>query len=144
VALMREPLLVGASAPHLDAAFVVLARRALGSSAVVSNAALRLEGSSDTRATFSASLDAVTISGPVTMRLQLHGTLEVRRADTAPLALTLEGPVEVSSTPSEDEPRVSGKGSFTLTRRVSALESVDQPPVSASERLTTLHAMFDR
>ena len=144
-ALMREPLPVAGSAPHLDAAFAVLARRALGTPTVVENVSLRLEAASDTTATFSAQLGAVTTSGPVTLRLQLQGTLEVRRADTLPLVLMLEGPVEVTSTPSDDEPRVSGKGTLSLSRRVIPLELVDEARVvSASERLTKLRAMLDR
>lgn len=140
VALMKEPLSPPGASPHLDAAFAQLARRALGETAVVENATLRLESASETVATFSASLDSVTSSGPVTMRTQLHGTLEVRRADTLPLVLTLEGPVEVTSTPSDDEPRVSGKGMLSLSRRVVPLETADESTVvSASERL---RAMF--
>ena len=140
VALMKEPQSMTGASPHLDAAFALLAHRALGESAVVEKATLRLESASETVATFSASLDSVTRSGPVTMRTQLHGTLEVRRADTLPLVLTLEGPVEVTSEPSDDEPRVSGKGTLSLSRRVVPLESADESTVvSASERL---RAMF--
>lgn len=145
VALMREPLSVLNAAPHVDAAFAELVRRALGTSTVVENASLRLESTTDATATLAASLDATTTSGPVTMRLKLHGTLEVRRADTLPLALSLEGPVEVTSPPSEDQPRVTGNGTLALSRRVSPVESVDgSPVVSAAERLTSLRAMLDR
>lgn len=140
VALMQEPLPMTGSSPRLDAAFAQLARRALGDTAVVENATLRLESASETVATFSASLDSVTSSGPVTMRTQLHGTLEVRRVDTLPLVLTLEGPIEVRSTPSDDEPRLSGNGTLSLSRRLVPLESADESTVvSASERL---RAMF--
>ncbi len=139
VALMKKPLSMTGSSPDLDAAFAQLAHRALGDSAVVDNATLRLESASETVATFSASLDSVTNSGPVTMRTQLHGTLEVRRTDTLPLTLTLEGPVEVTSTPSDDEPRLSGKGTLSLSRRLVPLESADESTVvSASERLRAM------
>lgn len=140
VALMKEPLSMTGASPHLDAAFAQLARRALGETAVVENAALRLESASETVATFSASLDTVTSAGPVTMRTQLHGALKVRRADTLPLVLTLEGPVEVTSTPSDEEPRLSGRGTLSLSRRLVPLEAAaESTVVSASERL---RAMF--
>ncbi len=140
VALMQKPLPMTGSSPDVDAAFGLLARRALGDSAVVEHATLRLETASETVATFSASLDALTSAGPVTMRTQLHGTLEVRRADTLPLVLTLEGPVGVTSTPSDDEPRLSGKGTLALSRRLVPLEAAGESTVvSASERL---RAMF--
>lgn len=140
VALMKEPLSMTGASPHLDAAFAQLARRALGETAVVENATLRLESASETVATFSASLDTVTSAGPVTMRTQLHGALKVRRADTLPLVLTLEGPVEVTSTPSDEEPRLSGRGTLSLSRRLVPLEAAGESTVvSASERL---RAMF--
>ncbi len=145
VALMSQPLPMTGAAPHVDAAFALLARRALGDAAFVERATLRLSSASDTVATFIAALDAVTSAGPVTMQLKLQGTLEVRRADTLPLVLTLEGPVEVTSTPSGDEPRVSGAGMLSLSRRVSPLEPTDEASgASASAPLTKLRAMLDR
>ncbi|MDP3506226.1 MAG: hypothetical protein Q8S33_38155 [Myxococcales bacterium] len=139
VALMQQPLPMTGSSPHLDAAFAQLARRALGDSAVVENATLRLESVSETVATFSASLDSVTVAGPVTMRTQLHGSLEVRRVDTLPVTLMLEGPIGVTSTPSDDEPRLTGEGTLSLSRRLVPLETADDSSVvSASARLRAM------
>ncbi|MBE2251280.1 MAG: hypothetical protein IAE78_17195 [Myxococcus sp.] len=133
VALLRRPLRLRESAPHLDTAFAALARRALGPSVSVEHASLRLQAATDAVAVFSATLVTVTRAGAVTLRAPLYGSLEVRRADTLPLALTLEGPVEVSSQTMEDAPGVSGLGTLVLSRRVTVLAgAADEAPVRSA------------
>lgn len=137
VALMRAPLRRGERRADLDEAFAALAVQSLGARGPVTldEATLRLAASTDAVAVFSAVLNARTRSGPVTMTWALRGTLEVRRADTFPLSLALEGPVRVASDqPGEDLPDVSGEGAFVVLHRARELGPARAVPLATVVR----------
>lgn len=137
VALMRAPLRRGERRTDIDDAFGALAAQSLGGqgTVVLDDASLRLEAATDVVAVFSAVLNARTRSGPVTMTWALRGTLEVRRADSFPLSLALEGPVRVASAqPGQDLPDVSGAGSFVVLHRARELRSAQGVPLATVVR----------
>ncbi|MBL8923158.1 MAG: hypothetical protein JNJ54_30185 [Myxococcaceae bacterium] len=137
VALMQAPLRRGERRPGVDEAFGALAARTLGGGGAVDveEASLRLEAATDSVAVFSAALVAKTHAGPVTMTWALRGTLEVRRSDTFPLSLALEGPVRVTSEqPDEGLPDVTGEGSFVVLHRARELQPARPVPLATVVR----------
>lgn len=125
VELMRQPVRRRERSQSLDDTFGALAARALGEGVAVKTSSLRLEAATDSVAVFSANLVAMTHAGPVTMTYDLRGTFEVRRADTFPLALALEGPVTVRSEHTgDDQPQVTGSGTLVVLHRARDLRQV--------------------